>query len=100
MDSTLCSCKLSHVPSQIIAKHENVGLAPSNNEVDYAGAICMAGNVTVTSHTNHVNIRYMYLNEYVEDGIVKIVLSKSAENDSNIPTKNSMEIHMKDNHRR
>ena len=34
-----------------------------------------------------MDIRYKYLNEEVEDGIVKIVFVKCAENDSNILTK-------------
>ena len=44
--------------------------------VDSVGATFMVGNVTVTS-TKHVDIRYKYVNEYVEDGIVKILFMKS-----------------------
>ena len=32
--------------------------------------------------------RYKYVNEYVDDGAVKIIFIKSADNDSNILTKN------------
>ena len=35
-----------------------------------------------------MDIRNKYVNRYVEDGIVKIVFVKSADNDSNILTKN------------
>ena len=41
--------------------------------VDNAGAIFMSSNITTTCHTKHVGIQYKYVNEYVEDGIVKIV---------------------------
>ena len=33
----------------------------------------MERNTTTISCTKHVDVRYKYLNEYVEDGIVKIV---------------------------
>ena len=60
------------------------------------GAIFMASNITTTCHTKHVDIRYKYVNEYVEDRVVQIVFVKSADNDSNILTKNlSAEIHEK-----
>ena len=36
------------------------------------------------SFTKHFDIKYKYVNEYVEDGIVKSIFVKSAENDSNI----------------
>ena len=52
------------------------------------GAIFMASNITTMSHTKHVDIRYKYINEYVEDRVVKIFIVKSAKNDSNILTKN------------
>ena len=48
----------------------------------------VASNVTITSWTKHVDIRYNSVNEYVEDGIVKIVFLTSAENDNDILTKN------------
>ena len=55
--------------------------------VDNIGAIFMASNITTTSCTKHVDIRYKYVNEFVEDEIVKIVFVKSADNGSNILTK-------------
>ena len=42
-------------------------------QVDIVGAIFMASNITTTSPTKHVDIRYNYVNEYVEDEIVKII---------------------------
>ena len=49
----------------------------------------MGGNVIATSHTKHMDIRYKYVNEYRKDSIVKIVFLQSAENDSNVLTKNA-----------
>ena len=55
--------------------------------VDNVGAIFMAINITTTSHTKHMDIKYKHVNEYVEDGAVKMIF-KSAGNDSKILTKN------------
>ena len=56
----------------------------------------MVQNVTTTSRTKHVDIRYKFVNEYVEDGTVKIIFVKSKENDADIFTKNlNGELHAK-----
>ena len=61
---------------------------------DNMGAIFMAINITNTSNTKCVDTRYKYVNEYVEDGIVKIIFDESAETDCIILTKNlSPELH-------
>ena len=63
--------------------------------VDNVGTIFMAGNIITISCTKHMDIKYKYVNEYVEDGI-KIVFVKSAVNESNILTKNvSADLHKK-----
>ena len=63
---------------------------------DNVGAIFMASNLTTTCCTKHMDRRYKYVNEYVEDRVVKIVFVKSAENESDILTKNlSAELHEK-----
>jgi len=56
--------------------------------VDNIGAKFMAENVTTTSCTKHVDIRYKFVNEYVEDGIIKIIFVCSQNNTSDIMTKN------------
>ena len=56
--------------------------------VDNIGAIFMANNVTTSNRTKHVDVRYRYVNEFVEDGFVKIVFVRSEENDSDGFTKN------------
>ena len=56
----------------------------------------MAHNITTTSYIKHIDIRYKYVNEYVENRIVKSIFMESAENDSNIVTKIlSTELHKK-----
>ena len=69
---------------------------PVTVRVDNLGAIFMASNITTTSCTKHVDIRYKNVNEYVEDGVVKSIFVKSTENDCNIITKNlCVELHDK-----
>jgi hypothetical protein len=69
---------------------------PVTVRVDNVGAIFMASNITTSNRTKHVDIRYKYVNEYVEDGTVKIIFVKSADNDSDVLTKNlSAELHDK-----
>ena len=58
------------------------------------GAIFMASNIATTLHTKNVDIRYQYVNENVEDGIVKIIVVKSTDHESSILNKNlSTELH-------
>ena len=62
--------------------------------VDNVRAIFMAQNITTSSCTKHVDVRYKYVNEFVEDGVVKIVFVKSKENNADLFTKNlSGELH-------
>ena len=63
--------------------------------VDNIRAIFMATNITTTSCTKHVHIRHEYMNEYVKDGVVKIIFVKFSENDYNVLTKKSAELHEK-----
>ena len=56
----------------------------------------MADNITAMSHIKHVDIRYIFVNDYLVDGIVKIVIIQSAENYGNILAKNlSGDLHKK-----
>ena len=54
--------------------------------VDNKVAIFMASNIVTMSCTKQMDIRYKYVNEYVEDGVFKIIVVKSAEKDSDILT--------------
>jgi predicted RNA-binding protein with RPS1 domain len=56
--------------------------------VDNVGAIYLTDNQSVSQRTRHIDIRYHFVREYVEDGIVKINFVQSEENDADIFTKN------------
>eukprot|EP00956_Cyclotella_meneghiniana_P000877 scaffold1009_cov67-Cyclotella_meneghiniana.AAC.1 len=44
---------------------------PVTVRVDNVGAIFMSKNISTSNRTKHVDIRTKYVNEYVEDGIIK-----------------------------
>ena len=46
--------------------------------VDNVCATFMASNVTTTCCTQHVDIHYKYVNEYVEDRVVETIFVKPA----------------------
>ena len=63
------------------------------NNVD---TIFMTNNITTSGLTKHVDIWYKFIKEYVEDGIIKIIIIKSSDNDSDIMIKNlGSDIHSK-----
>ena len=57
-------------------------------EVDNTGAIFLGLNRTTGQRTKHIDIRYHYVREYIDDGIVKVVFVSTKENDADIFTKN------------
>ena len=64
--------------------------------VDKVVAIFTRSNVSATSHRKHTDMSHKYANEHVEDDIFKIVLVMSANNESDINTKNlGHELHGK-----
>ena len=56
--------------------------------VDNIGAIYLATNNLSSQRTKHVDIRYHYVKEYIEDGVVKVQFVRSEDNNSDICTKN------------
>jgi hypothetical protein len=56
--------------------------------VDNVGAIYLAQNAVSGPRMKHVDVRYHFVRDYIEDGIIKIIFVKSEENDSDIYTKN------------
>ena len=56
--------------------------------VDNMGTVFMSRNISTTGRSKHIDVRTKYVNEYVEDGVLKIVYVKSEENDADIFTKN------------
>ena len=73
---------------QLLGSMKIVVKYPVTLRVDNVGVIFMASNITTTCCTKHMDIKYKYVKEYVEDGVVKIFFVKSADNDSNILMKN------------
>jgi hypothetical protein len=56
--------------------------------VDNIGAIFMSENASATSRTRHVDARYHFVREFVEEGFLKIVFVKTIHNKSDMFTKN------------
>jgi len=57
-------------------------------EMDNMGAIFLANNKSLGQCTKHVDMRYHFVCEYVEEGIIKIVYVCSEDNDADIMTQN------------
>ena len=57
-------------------------------QVDNIGAIFMSENIVTSQRTKHIDVRYKFVNEFVEDGFVKIIFVRSEENDADLFTKN------------
>ena len=64
------------------------GALPIIVRVDNVGAIYLAQNAVSGPRTKHVDVRYHFVRDYIEDGFVKIVFVRSEDNDSDIYTKN------------
>ena len=68
-------------------------------KTDNIGALFMSQNASAGVRTRHVDTRYHFIRENVEDGIIKVEFVKSNDNDSDIFTKNvnqeTYEWHMK-----
>jgi hypothetical protein len=65
-------------------------------KTDNVGAMFMAQNASSGIRTRHIDTRYHYVRENLEEGIINIEFVKSIENDSDIFTKNvSQEIYDK-----
>ena len=56
--------------------------------VDNIGAVYLANSACGSNRTKHVDTRYHFVREYVEDGILKIIYVKSDDNDADVMTKN------------
>jgi hypothetical protein len=70
---------------------ESIGIKmelPIIVKVDNVGAIFMAENVTATKLTRHVDARYHYVREFIEEGFMKIIFVNSDENKADGFTKN------------
>ena len=61
---------------------------PMTVNVDNVGAIYLAHKSTGSQRTRHIDSRFHYVREYIEDGIVKVIFVKSEENKSDPFIKN------------
>ena len=61
---------------------------PVEVNVDNVGAIYMSQNNASGSRTRHMDMRYKYVNELQEDGLIKLQFVRSGDNISDIATKN------------
>ena len=59
---------------------------------DNVGAIYLANNAKTSGRTKHIDTRYHYVREFIEDGIVKIIFVRSEDNQADPFTKNVPEV--------
>jgi hypothetical protein len=57
-------------------------------KVDNVGAIYLANNAVSGPRMKHVDIRYHFVRDLIEEGIIEVAFVKSEENDSDVFTKN------------
>jgi hypothetical protein len=57
-------------------------------KTDNIGAVFMAENSLTGVRTRHVDTRYQFIREFIEDSFVKVEFVRSVENDADIFTKN------------
>ena len=56
----------------------------------------MSENVAILNRTKHVDVRYHFVREFVQDGFIKVIFVKSEENDADLFNKNlGSELHWK-----
>ena len=65
---------------------------PVTVSADNIGAIFMASKIATMYCTKHVDIRYKYVDEYAEDGVIKIIFVKSADNSAELLEKQSKKM--------
>ena len=66
---------------------------PIKVQVDNVGAIWLENNSSVSERTKHVDLRAHFARDMIKDQVIEINFVKSAENDSDIMTKNQQGQH-------
>jgi len=61
---------------------------PVKVHVDNIGAIFLAENQNTRDRTKHVDIRFHFIQQHIQEGTVKVEFVKSQENDAELFTKN------------
>ena len=70
---------------------------PIEVNVDNMGAIYLSKSATMSNRTQHIDTRYHFVREYIDDGILKVVFVKSEDNHTDIMIKNLL-IQLYDKH--
>jgi hypothetical protein len=85
----LASCvnDMEHICNILISFGIEVNL-PMKVYVDNTGAISLSKNWSTGGRTKHIDLRYHYIRELVEQGIIEVLFVRSEENTSDIFTKN------------
>ena len=60
---------------------------PIKVQVDNVGSIWLANNSSMSERTKHVDLRAHFLRDMIKDQVIEINFAKSAENDSDVMTK-------------
>ena len=61
--------------------------------MDNVGATWLANNSSVSERTKHVDLTALFVRDMIKDQVIEINFVKSAENDSEIMTKNQQRQH-------
>jgi len=64
---------------------------PIEVHVDNVGAIFLANNATTGPRTRHIDIRYHYVRDFIEDCVIVVRFVPSGKNDADPYTKNTTE---------
>jgi hypothetical protein len=70
---------------------ETMGLeveVPIKLYADNVGALFLAENASVGQRTKHIDVRYHFIRDLVQNGTLQIIFVKTTENDADIYTKN------------
>ena len=78
---------------QILRSMEIKVPLPIKVQVDNVSAIWLANNSSVSVRTKHVDLRAHFVRDMIKDQVIEINFVKSAENDSDIITKNQQGQH-------
>jgi len=57
-------------------------------EIDNKGAVDMANKWSVGGRTKHMDVRYLWLRELKEEGLVRVIWTIGESNDADLFTKN------------
>ena len=73
---------------QMLRSMEIMVPLPNKVQVDHVGAVWLASNSSVSERTKHGDLRAHFVRDMTKDQVIEIHFVKSAENDSDIMSKN------------